>query len=991
MLGAAAFGLVVAAAVAQPVERGVRVWVDVRDDRGRAVGALGAADLTVFEDGQVVDVTDLLDAGAVRPEVVIYLDAVLATTGAYQRGADTLASQAAALTVLGPVELVIADPDPQVVLSTDDPLALAERLGWLGASERGRGDALRVRTEALRGLRPRPGVPAPTSDAVVEVVRRAIDEERALLTAQLARLLAWADRKPADGQPRVLIPVLEGFDLDLFSAWVGLLDAEDATSLRAARPEDGTLAVQVEETARALAARGWTVMPLAAGSRPTERREEAIEAFRPDATDTGAFPGVVRKPQITFGGGRDGEDDEEAESAPPATFAAPAAPLDMLAEASGGIVLRSGSGLEAVTAELAERRLLVYRSRLAPDADLRPLTVGTSREGWVTTARRWVSRATPGPILEARLRDLLTGEEIDGGFDVAAALAVSETPEDGGSLRAALDARLSVRELAEGDGIPERGALRVTVGWRGEDGALVTHQKVVTDQDLGASPEWRYAEDLEVPQDAGEIAVLIEHLDDGRWGGNLAAVVRGDVSSIEVEATPRATVIEVLRPEEDLLRGRVRFETRTYDRRVAEVAFLLDDAEVARAKERPFEARVDLGRQLRRRQLTVVAYGPSGGELGRNTVVLNAGSGGLGVTITSPRLRKITGPVDVEAEVTVPLERRLERVLFFWNNEQVSTLFAPPFRQRLVVPEDKPLGYVRVVAMLDDGTLAEDVVLLNGPDGSERVDVNLVELYVVVVDPQGRPVRGLTQADFSVREDGKAQEISTFSDAGDLPLTVGLAIDSSASMFVKLPRVQSAAVEFLENALGEQDRAFVVDFDTAPRLARATTGELPRVVRAIQNLEASGRTALWESIVFSLVQLQGVRGRKALIVYSDGADEDDEFPYRSCLKFAKQMGVPVYLILMKRAPEKENTGLSLWTRSFDAKANKLTDSVGGRVFYAREYPSLDVVYAEIEQELRSQYLLGYYPTNTASTLWRDVDVDVEGKGLTPRSLSGYWP
>ncbi|MEO1365722.1 MAG: VWA domain-containing protein, partial [Acidobacteriota bacterium] len=341
-------------------------------------------------------------------------------------------------------------------------------------------------------------------------------------------------------------------------------------------------------------------------------------------------------------------------------------------------------------------------------------------------------------------------------------------------------------------------------------------------------------------------------------------------------------------------------------------------------------------------------------------------------------------------EISVPVERRLDRVLFFWNNEQVATLFAPPFKQRVEVPQDRPVGYVRVVAMLDDGSLAEDVKLLNGPDAGERVEVNLVELYVVVTDREGRPVRGLTEADFRVREEGVPQQIATFSDAADLPLTLGMAIDSSASMFVKLPKVQRAATDFLRSTFSTNDRAFVVDFDSTPRLARGTTGDVERVVDSIYGLEASGRTALWESIVFSLVQLQGVRGRKALIVFSDGADEDDQFPFRTTNRIAREMGVPIYLILMRKKPE-ESAFRGLLSRSFSSRIERLTEGTGGRIFYAREYQDLGAVYAEIEEELRSQYLLAYYPEGVERDRgWHEVDVELSRRDLEPRTLTGYW-
>ncbi len=145
---------------------------------------------------------------------------------------------------------------------------------------------------------------------------------------------------------------------------------------------------------------------------------------------------------------------------------------------------------------------------------------------------------------------------------------------------------------------------------------------------------------------------------------------------------------------------------------------------------------------------------------------------------------------------------------------------------------------------------------------------------------------------------------------------------------------------------------------------RPATSDLERIKKSIDSLEASGHTALWEAIVYSLVQLQGTKGRKALIVFSDGSDEDENFPFRSSMRIAREMGVPIYLVLMRKKPD-ESAAIGLISRSFSSRAVRLAEATGGRVFYAKEYKSLDAVYDEIEAELRSQYLLTYYPKNSA--------------------------
>ena len=225
------------------------------------------------------------------------------------------------------------------------------------------------------------------------------------------------------------------------------------------------------------------------------------------------------------------------------------------------------------------------------------------------------------------------------------------------------------------------------------------------------------------------------------------------------------------------------------------------------------------------------------------------------------------------------------------------------------------------------------------------------------------------------------------SDAGDQPLTIGLAIDSSASMFVKLPAVQAAADRFLAGLVRGRDHAFLVGFADQPHLAAEPTHDLDRVVHAVDRLKAGGQTSFWESVVYSLVQLQGVRGRKALVVYSDGADEDKDFSYRTCLRFARKVGIPVYVIVSNNEAVRTDW---LGIRSFGDRVERLTSAVGGKAFLVRSGADLTAIYAEIERELRSQYLLTFYSDRREGTDgWREIKVDVKRRGLTARTLSGY--
>lgn len=983
----------------------VTVWAEVRDAGGFTPQPLVPEDLEVVTTGGVVRSVRLPDVSLRRPDStggvrwLIYVDQPLSSRGTVRRAMDSLGEVTSGLTGLGQVEIVSAAPDaaPEEMLRTGDPLISSERLSRMALTERGLRGVQEIRERALEewvqsgtGANPR------VAEDRAALVITAVEEEIDLVRERLRQMAGYLGRQPLEpGRPRVVLPVLDGFDVDPVDYWATVLDDTGLRLLREAREGEADLRAEVEELARGLAASGWIVMPLVLERPrgPGAAEATGVESMDPDRTEV--LPGVTVRPGQIFG--RD--DDEGGDGGVTAQFLDPLAPLRLFAEASGGEVLVTDAGLRGAVDRFADRVAVAWTSPASYEDDVREVVLRSTRPGWSVDARRWIARGVPRAISSLRLDHVLGGRADDGDLSLAAVLEVRDTAvlarddgdgtEETAPTAATLDARLDLGDLEGQEGL-ESVDLQVTVRAVGQNRSerRILLREVVEDQDLSRGREWRWRRDVELPPDATAVAVLIEELDSGRWGGRRAAVVRAD-TALGGDFLPSPTVVEIRRPDEAVLRGRVRFDVDVWDSRVEQVSFLLDDREVAVEKQPPWSARLDLGRTPRRQELTVVAFDVNGQEIGRDSAVLNGGEAGLGVEIVSPADARGVGTVEVEAEVSVPVERELDRVLFFWNNEQVATLYSPPFRQPIFVPESQKVGYVRVVALLDDGSLAEDVLFLNGPSAGERVNVDLVELYVVVEDEEGRPVRGLAQQDFRVLEDGQVQDIATFDDAAELPLTLGLAIDSSASMFVKLPQVQSAASNFLRRTFTERDRAFLVDFDSQPRLARGTTSDLDRLVGAIWNLEASGRTAMWESIVYSLVQLQGVRGRKALIVFSDGADEDEQFPFRSALGISREMGAPIYLILLKKEPE-ENAALGLLRRSFTSRVDRLVEATGGRVFYSKEYDSLDAIYDQIEDDLRSQYLLAYYPKIEDDRRgWRDVDVEVGVEGLTPRTLSGY--
>ncbi len=181
----------------------------------------------------------------------------------------------------------------------------------------------------------------------------------------------------------------------------------------------------------------------------------------------------------------------------------------------------------------------------------------------------------------------------------------------------------------------------------------------------------------------------------------------------------------------------------------------------------------------------------------------------------------------------------------------------------------------------------------------------------------------------------------------------------------------------------------LIDFDSKPKLVRPLTRDLGAVVSALDQLQPDGGTALWDAVSFSLRQLQGISGRKALVIYSDGIDESENASYPACLKAARESGVPIYLIVSNPREERGEDGGFL-SEPAGAKFQRLAAAGGGQVYFIRPNQDLSAVYGQILSELRSQYTLAFYPKDSAPpAAWSKIEVEVTGrKGLTARTVSG---
>jgi Ca-activated chloride channel family protein len=195
--------------------------------------------------------------------------------------------------------------------------------------------------------------------------------------------------------------------------------------------------------------------------------------------------------------------------------------------------------------------------------------------------------------------------------------------------------------------------------------------------------------------------------------------------------------------------------------------------------------------------------------------------------------------------------------------------------------------------------------------------------------------------------------------------------------------VQEAALQFFRDSLAPADRAAVVTFSEEPRLAAPFTRDIARLHAALVGLQAARGTALWDSLVYSLHYFQGTPGRRALLVFSDGADRGSRFTFDQALAYAQHSGVSVYAVSFGGAA-------SSLLETGRRRLASLAEATGGRSFVLSGVGELAATYRSIDEDLRSQYLL-VYQSDGEGEAFRAVEVAVARPGVTARTMRGYIP
>jgi VWFA-related protein len=284
------------------------------------------------------------------------------------------------------------------------------------------------------------------------------------------------------------------------------------------------------------------------------------------------------------------------------------------------------------------------------------------------------------------------------------------------------------------------------------------------------------------------------------------------------------------------------------------------------------------------------------------------------------------------------------------------------------------------------------------PSGQIRVEVNLVNLFATVRDKHKAIITGLKQDDFLVYEDGQPQEITNFSADSNLPITLGILIDTSGSEYYMLSALKEAASHFLGRVMRKGDLAMVMTFDTDVDLLADFTEDRSRLDRAINRAQinapgssviiaqgplpssGSGGTNFYDAVYLAAHdKLADEAGRKAIVVLSDCEDTGSKLRLADAIESAQRTDTVVHILLVSADGGDQGVG------------KKISDETGGRMIVVRNEKNLEQAFDQISEELRSQYTLSYIPSNKARDgSYRKIRVELKNKDYSALARRGYY-
>ena len=359
----------------------------------------------------------------------------------------------------------------------------------------------------------------------------------------------------------------------------------------------------------------------------------------------------------------------------------------------------------------------------------------------------------------------------------------------------------------------------------------------------------------------------------------------------------------------------------------------------------------------------------------------------LGALASGKPSLAISVPVDgayVSGSVTLKVDLNPEglavrRMTFGVDGKTLCAVEHPPFECAWDAGATVAAHDVRVVAELPDGRRLAAQARTKGSSFAATSDADVVQVAATVLDKDGKPVRGLTRESFRVFEDGVEQPVTHFI-GPDAPSDLVVAVDTSASMGPSMPVCREAVKAFLGGLRPDDHLTLLAFNDNLFTLARRETNPAARL-QAVERLTPWGGTALYDVTLRGLQLLGQQGGRHALVAFTDGEDTASHATAQDVDRRVQVTDVPIYVIAQ---------GRGIKERQLKDVLNRLADVTGGRAFYTQRIEELEGAFAEIAEDLASQYVLGYEPQNLVRDgSWRTIRVEVVGTRRPVRARQGY--
>ena len=270
--------------------------------------------------------------------------------------------------------------------------------------------------------------------------------------------------------------------------------------------------------------------------------------------------------------------------------------------------------------------------------------------------------------------------------------------------------------------------------------------------------------------------------------------------------------------------------------------------------------------------------------------------------------------------------------------------------------------------------VAAPVALMGRSAGQFATTTELVEVYATVTGPDGQPVRDMRQGEFVVLEEGVPQTISTFA-AGEIPLTMAIAVDRSFSMGQRRLELARAGAQSLVGALRPGDQLMILAIGSTVETVVPLGAPDEAASRALLRLDLWGTSPIGDSVVASLDAIDEGRGRRALVLFSDGEERESQQDRTQVLQRVRRADVLAYPVAIGREAPPLMADLAAVS--------------GGRLVRARSRDDMGRGVAGIIEELRSQYFLGYSPVPGRPSGWRRIEVRTSREGVRIRARQGY--